>query len=65
MDYKDLINLPHHTSKKHQPMTMLNRAAQFAPFAALAGYEDAIRETEKKHNAQNGSGTDKGDADKG
>lgn len=65
MDYNDLINLPHHTSRKHQPMSMLNRAAQFAPFAALAGYEDAIRETEKRHNAQNGTVTYKGDADNG
>ena len=42
MDYSDIINLPHHTSKRHKPMSMMNRAAQFAPFAALTGYDDAI-----------------------
>lgn len=44
MDYDDIINLPHHTSKKHRPMSMLNRAAQFAPFAALSGYDEAIKD---------------------
>ena len=44
-DYSDIINLPHHVSKRHKPMSLLNRAAQFAPFAALTGYEDAIDET--------------------
>ena len=43
--YEDIINLPHHISKKHPQMTMESRAAQFAPFAALVGYEDAIEET--------------------
>jgi hypothetical protein len=42
-DYDDIINLPHHVSERHPQMTMWNRAAQFAPFSALAGYEDAIR----------------------
>ena len=40
--YDDIINLPHHVSKKHPQMSMLQRAAQFAPFAALAGHEEAI-----------------------
>ena len=44
-DYDDIINLPHHVSKRHPQMSMWNRAAQFAPFAALTGYEDAIKET--------------------
>lgn len=44
-DYGDIINLPHHISKKHKQMDIMNRAAQFAPFAALVGYEDAIEET--------------------
>ena len=41
--YADIINLPHHVSKCHPQMSMWNRAAQFAPFAALTGYDDAIR----------------------
>ena len=44
-NYDDIINLPHHTSHKHSPMSMQNRAAQFAPFAALNGHRDAIEET--------------------
>lgn len=43
--YKDIINLPHHASKTRKPMSLYNRAAQFAPFAALTGYDDAIKET--------------------
>jgi len=43
-DYSDIIDHPHHVSANHQPMPMLNRAAQFAPFAALDGYHDAIRQ---------------------
>ena len=44
-NYDDIINLPHHVSKRHPQMSMWNRAAQFAPFAALTGYEDAIQDT--------------------
>lgn len=44
-DYEDIINLPHHTSRNHPQMTMLQRAAQFAPFAALTGHDAAIEET--------------------
>ena len=43
--YKDIIDLPHYTSSKHPRMSMQNRAGQFAPFAALTGYSDAVRET--------------------
>lgn len=43
--YDDIINLPHPTSKKHPRMSRQNRAAQFSPFAALTGYDTAIRET--------------------
>lgn len=47
-NYEDIINLPHPVSKRHPRMSMEARAAQFAPFAALTGYEDAIKETTKK-----------------
>lgn len=43
--YDDIINLPHHVSKTRTPMSMENRAAQFAPFAALTGHDAAIAET--------------------
>lgn len=42
--YNDIINLPHHVSNTRKPMTLHNRAAQFAPFAALKGYDSAIKE---------------------
>ena len=42
--YEDIIGLPHPTSTRHPRMPMANRAAQFSPFAALSGYEDAVRE---------------------
>lgn len=43
--YEDIINLPHHVSDKRPQMPMWDRAAQFSPFAALTGYDDAIAET--------------------
>ena len=48
--YDDIINLPHPVSKKHPPMSLYARSAQFAPFAALTGYEDAVRETARETN---------------
>jgi hypothetical protein len=42
--YEDIVNLPHHVSGKHPQMPMIKRAAQFAPFAALTGYNDAVEE---------------------
>lgn len=42
--YMDIINMTHHVSKKHPQMSQYERAAQFAPFAALSGYEDIIEE---------------------
>lgn len=48
--YADLINLPHHVSKTHPHMSTLDRAAQFSPFAALTGYEGAIKETARLTN---------------
>ncbi len=43
--YDDIINMPHHRSEKHPHMSMINRAAQFSPFAALTGHDAAIKET--------------------
>ena len=43
--YEDIIHLPHHVSSKRPQMPMIDRAAQFSPFAALTGYDDAISET--------------------
>lgn len=52
--YQDIIERPHHVSTKRPAMSMKERAAQFAPFAALTGHEDAMRETaacvEKEYN---------------
>jgi hypothetical protein len=42
--YDDIINLPHHTSAKHPRMSAIGRAAQFSPFAALTGYDAAVKE---------------------
>ncbi len=49
-NYEDIINLPHPVSKKHPQMSMMQRAAQFAPFAALTGYDDAISEATEKQS---------------
>jgi len=48
-DYDDIINLPHYEPKRHPRMSMWNRAAQFAPFAALTGYDAAIKDTAKQN----------------
>lgn len=42
--YLNIINMPHHVSKIHPQMSRYERSAQFAPFAALTGYEDVIEE---------------------
>lgn len=47
MGYEDIINREHFRSSTRQPMSMESRAAQFAPFAALSGHEDAIAETSR------------------
>jgi hypothetical protein len=49
--YADIIDFPHPTSKRHPRMSMLERAAQFAPFAALTGYGDVIDAAARKVNA--------------
>ena len=48
--YDDIINLPHHVSKSNPHMSTLNRAAQFSPFAALTGFDGAIKETARLTN---------------
>ena len=48
--YEDIINLPHHVSKKHPRMSLEARSAQFAPFAALNGYDELIKETARETN---------------
>lgn len=46
--YADIIDLPHHISKRHPQMALLDRAAQFGSYAALRGYDEAVTETVKK-----------------
>ena len=46
-EYKDIINLPRHISTKHPKMSLELRSAQFAPFSALVGYDEQIKETSK------------------
>lgn len=51
-DYDDIISLPHPVSKRFPQMSLRDRAAQFAPFAALNGHSDAIRETARITDAK-------------
>ena len=44
-EYEDIVGLPRPVSGRHAPMPLSSRAAQFAPFAALTGYGDAVEET--------------------
>lgn len=46
--YDDIMNLPHHVSKTHPQMPVSDRAAQFAPFAALTGHREAVAETARR-----------------
>ena len=50
--YADIIDLPHHQSKTHPHMSLYNRAAQFAPFAALSGYDEMISEETRETGVQ-------------
>ena len=59
-EFDDIINLPHPVSMNHPQMSMYNKAAQFAPFAALTGHSDAIADTAKKNEE---SFEDKSDSD--
>ena len=49
--YDDIIDLPHHVSKTRVPMSMIDRGAQFSPFAALTGYEAVIAESARLTDA--------------
>lgn len=59
-DYEDIIDMPRHISSKHPQMSVYDRAAQFAPFAALTGYEELIEEAGAANAAKRDSvyGTD-------
>ena len=48
-NYDDIIHLPHYEPKHHPRMTMWSRAAQFAAFAALTGYDTAIKDTARQN----------------
>lgn len=50
--YEDIINLSHHVSTTRPQMPMSDRAAQFSPFAALTGYDAAIKETGRLTDAK-------------
>lgn len=56
--YEDILYLEPHVSKKHPRPTMMDRAARFAPFAAITGYEEMVleeaRETTRKINLDEG-----------
>lgn len=50
--YADIINLPHHELTTRQRMPLINRAASFSPFAALTGYDEAVKETARLTDAR-------------
>ena len=50
--YEDIIGLPHFVSKNRKHMSNRDRAAQFAPFAALTGYDDSINEAARMVDAR-------------
>lgn len=48
--YKDIMNVPRHASRAHLPMPQIDRAGQFAPFAALTGYKELLDQTAKRYH---------------
>lgn len=51
-EYAEIINMPRPEPKFHQRMPMIKRAAQFAPFAALTGYDEVVKQTAREHEAR-------------
>ena len=51
-NYDDIIDLPHHVSTTRPRMTNMDRAAQFSPFAAVVGYDAAVKETARLTDAR-------------
>lgn len=51
-NYESIMHRPHHISRRHPRMSMSNRAAQFATFSALTGYEEAIDKTQKDNTGK-------------
>ena len=58
--YDDIINLSHHTSPSRQRMPIRDRAAQFAPFAALTGYDSVIEETARLTDTEDAQNEESG-----
>ncbi len=56
--YDDILHFPHPVSKRHSQMPVSDRAAQFAPFAALTGHADAVKEAERLTESQTELGCD-------
>lgn len=50
--YADIINLPHHELTTRHRMPLINRSASFSPFAALTGYDEAVKETARLTDAR-------------
>ena len=51
-DYSDMLHLPHHQSRLHPQMPLQERAAQFTPFSALTGLDEALQEARQRKLAQ-------------
>ena len=49
--YEDILHLSRPVSTKHKPMSMLDRAAQFSPFAALTGYDDSVEQAKTEYES--------------
>ena len=63
--YDDIIDMPHHVSRRHPQMSRRQRAAQFMPFAALTGYNQVIEQTAKNAETAIAQAEAQGDTDFG